>query len=135
MKAGKEEMVGLMAAVEWYIGLDQAELRARAEKVTSYWVALFNRLTGVSATREFPSEAGQALPRVRVRFDEPVQLTGEAARLDLLGGDPPISVAVADESSIYLNPETLKPDEEVIVARRLTEIIRNATPTGALDQK
>ncbi len=127
MKVGKEEMVGLLTAIEWYLGLDQAEVLSRAEQTVAGWVDALGSLPGVTARRVFPSEAGQPLPRAAVQFDQALNLSGTSVASALWAGDPPISVAVADESGIFLNPETLKPGEEIIVAERLTALVAGSS--------
>jgi L-seryl-tRNA(Ser) seleniumtransferase len=135
MKVGKEEMVGLLAAVELYVAMDQAEFRAKAEAVVGGWVDHLGGIPGVVARRDFPSEAGQSLPRAHVAFTTPVGLTGEGVRDALLSGTPSISVAVADGGGIFLNPETLQPGEDRIVSDRLMELIRSATDEVAIEAR
>ena len=115
MKVGKEEMVGLLAAIEWYLRQDHAAYVKRCEQVTAEWVDELNRLRGVRARRDFPSEAGQPLPRALVTFEPSLGLDAEAVRGALLAREPAIDVAVADEHSIYLNPDCLEPGEELVV--------------------
>ncbi len=114
-KVGKEEMIGLLAAVQVYLEHDD-EARARwAEGVVA---ALIDRLDGrgVRARRSFPNEAGQPLPRALVQF------MGEdaGARRDrvvsyLRAGQPSVEVGVADVDGIYINPMTLDVGEEELL--------------------
>lgn len=127
MKVGKEEMVGLLAAIERYLALDHAALAAHRERVVAWWVAELNNLPGIAARRDFPSEAGQPIPRALVTFDASLGLTGESVRRALLAGDPAVDVAVAGEAGIYLNPEPLEAGEEEVVCRRFRSI---ATASG-----
>jgi D-glucosaminate-6-phosphate ammonia-lyase len=127
MKVGKEEMVGLLAAVEYYLALDQSDVQAKAEAIVARWVEKLGEVPGVNARRDFPSEAGQSLPRAYVSFRPPVELTGENVRDALLAGTPAVSVAVADDGGLFLNPETLQPGEDRIVCDRIIEVIRSAT--------
>jgi L-seryl-tRNA(Ser) seleniumtransferase len=124
MKVGKEEMLGLLAAVERYLRLDHAARERHCEQVVAHWNEALNRLPGVSARRDFPNEAGQPLPRTLVTVDT------AAARIDrdtilatLLAGDPIISVAACGADSLYLNPMTLEPGEERIVLERLQQVL------------
>ena len=66
MKVGKEEMLGLLAAVERYVTLDQEELSRRYEAMVRVIIDAVSELPGVVATRDWPSEAGQPIPRARV---------------------------------------------------------------------
>ena len=69
MKVGKEEMVGLLAAVRHYLQIDQEARASQDEEVVLGWCATLNALPGVYAERSFPNEAGQPLPRAKVTFD------------------------------------------------------------------
>ena len=70
MKVGKEELVGMMAAVKWYLGLDHEGLMARYEDQVQTSIAACADLPHTSAQRNFPSEAGQPMPRAEILFDE-----------------------------------------------------------------
>ncbi len=77
MKVGKEEILGLLAAVERYLHLDHEERSQYCEDAVKLWKDAFNRVAGLKASRSYPNEAGQPLPRC--------QLTVDAARL---GSEP-----------------------------------------------
>ncbi len=124
MKVGKEEMVGLLAAVRRYLRLDH-EARARyCEQVVVEWNAALNRLPGVSARRDYPNEAGQPLPRSLVVIDAAVAGVSRDQVVARLAADSPsIAVASAGAEALYLNPMTLEPGEETIVLERLAEAL------------
>lgn len=123
MKVGKEELAGILAAVEWYLGLDHPALLARYEEVVGYFVRELDGLPGVQARRDFPSEAGQPHSRALVTFEPSVLGFGRDEVIRALReGEPSIAVASAPEG-ILLNPQTLNEGEERIVARRLREIL------------
>ena len=124
MKVGKEEMIGLLKAVELYLEIDQEARRSQDEETVMGWCLELNKLDGVTAERSFPNEAGQPLPRARVRID--AALSGKSrdeVMAQLLQGQPSISVAPADEDGIYINPMTLADGEEMVVLTRLLEIL------------
>ncbi len=125
MKVGKEEMVGLLAAVKRYSALDHEERRERDERVVADWCATFNALPGVRAVRSFPNEAGQPLPRCEVRIDSRrVGITRDELIARLWDGSPRISVGASDEaSSILLNPMTLTDEEVRIVTERVMHLL------------
>ena len=116
LKVGKEEMMGLLAAVERYLGLDHAARERYCEETVRMFCAALNPLPGVQAERAFPNEAGQPLPRCRVTID--AAALGKSAD-DLveafLAREPAIAVAPDSETRFYLNPMTLNPGEELIV--------------------
>jgi L-seryl-tRNA(Ser) seleniumtransferase len=124
MKVGKEEMIGLLAAVEWYLAQDQEALSQRYETVVRLFIERFGHLPGMRAERSFPSEAGQPIPRALLRWDAArLGVSAAEAKTQLHLGDPGIEVAFAPPDGIYINPETLEPGEEEIVAERLAAIL------------
>lgn len=124
MKVGKEELGGILAAVEWYLRQDHAALMRRYEDVVQFFVSSFDgKRPGVSARREFPSEAGQPMPRAFIALDKTMLgISPAEVEKALLAGDPAIAVS-ANRQGIYLNPQTLEDDEQRIVARRLAEVL------------
>ena len=124
MKVGKEEMLGLLAAVEWYLQQDHAALIESYEATVQFWVDTFQGWPGVTARRDFPNEAGQPSPWVLIEFDP--TLTGISAaevKQKLWDGEPPIAVSAAGENGIHMNPDLLKPGEAEIIAVRLKQIL------------
>lgn len=120
MKVGKEELAGILAAVERYLKLDHAAREAYCEQTVADWCAAFNALPGLSARRDFPNEARQPLPRCRVTVDAAVVgRTRDQIVQALAEGDPPIMVEATGADGIFLNPMTLEPGEEQIVQARL----------------
>ena len=127
MKVGREEMIGLLTALELYLQQDHAARIARFEAIVQGWVEQFNRLPGASARRDFPNEAGQPVPRLLLELDpERAGLTGTELRQRLWEGDPRIAVAPAGERGVYITPDTLEPGEEELIAERVTAIVQAA---------
>jgi L-seryl-tRNA(Ser) seleniumtransferase len=127
MKVGKEEMVGLLAAVKWYLSLDHAARATRHEQMVAAWCAALNRIPGVCAERSFPNGAGQPVPRARVTVDAGrLGLTGDEIVARLLAGEPSIAVAPDGPAGFYLNPYTLNEGEEQIVLEQLTVLLTDA---------
>lgn len=124
MKVGKEELGGILAAVERYLQLDHAAMMRRYEEIVQYFVSAFDgKRPGISARRDFPSEAGQPMPRALISLDKKVLGFGPSdVAKSLMEGDPAIAVA-AGRNGVYLNPQTLQEGEERIVARRLSEVL------------
>jgi L-seryl-tRNA(Ser) seleniumtransferase len=119
MKVGKEEMIGLLAAVERYVEVDWRERARSYETTVARWVEHLDDVPGLTATRVFPNEAGQPTPRCRVTFAPELSLTGaEAARL-LWERDPGIAVAVDGPDAISFTPELLGEGEEAILLERV----------------
>ena len=119
MKVGKEEMAGLLAAVERYLELDHDELSDRYERMVRTVLDAVAEVPGVEGSRDWPSEAGQPIPRARITLGSGAQ----AVRQALWEGQPRIAVAADGDAALLINPETLNPGEEVIVAERLVEVL------------
>jgi L-seryl-tRNA(Ser) seleniumtransferase len=124
MKVGKEEMVGLLKAVELYIKRDHEARASQDEEVVSGWCGELNRFNGIEAERSFPNEAGQPLPRAKVTID-PAQagMTRDELVQALRNGTPSIEVAASGADTLYINPMTLSEGEDQIVLDRLLEIL------------
>ncbi len=122
MKSGKEEIVGLMTAVRRYLDLDHEALSRRYEKQVRHVVESLAGRPHVTARRDYPSEAGQPMPRAEILLDEPgLGLHRDDLLARLRDGDPAISLAPAGEHGVFVNPQTLEPGEEQVVARRIVE--------------
>jgi L-seryl-tRNA(Ser) seleniumtransferase len=138
MKVGKEEMIGLLAAIEGYLNADHAARDAALEDIVAGWVRAFDGLPGVRARRDFPNEAGQPMPRCLIELDPAAGLDGNAVRRRLWDGDPRIAVQNAgalglhvtadaldpEPRGIYLTADCLAPGEEHVVAERVLEVLR-----------
>jgi uncharacterized pyridoxal phosphate-dependent enzyme len=130
MKVGKEEMIGLLAAVERYVAEDWQDRVRRYEATVERWVEHFGGLPGLSASRVFPNEAGQPTPRCRVAFAAETGLSGADAVKLLWEGDPRIAVAVDGPDAISMTPELLAEGDESILLDRIGAFA--LAPAGAL---
>ncbi len=126
MKVGKEELVGLLAAVEWYLGQDHKQLQQSYEDQVTYYTKVFKDIQGVTVHRSFPSEAGQPMPRTEIQFDaEQLGITRDEILEQLRTGAPAIDIAGAGANGVLINGQTLMPGEIEIIAQRLKEIFSN----------
>ena len=124
MKVGKEELVGLLAAVEWYLNQDHREVQQSYEDQVTYYTEVFKDIQGVTVHRSFPSEAGQPMPRTEIQFDpEQLGITRDEILQQLQTGNPIIDIAGAGENGVLINGQTLMPEEVEIIAHRLKEIL------------
>lgn len=120
-KVGKEEMIGLLTAIDCYLNEDEDARLAGFEAIVAEWVRVFSKLSpALTVTRDFPNEAGQPVPRVRI--DVNPDLTGLSAfalQQRLMEHTPPVAVAAEYDRYLYLTPDTLEPGEEAIVANAI----------------
>jgi L-seryl-tRNA(Ser) seleniumtransferase len=111
MKVGKEELLGILAAVEWSLAQDEPALIAAYEEMVRYWIAGLQGIAGVTATRGYPNEAGQPFGRAIVRIGPASGRTRDQVAAALLADDPAVAVGVIDADCIALNPQTVEPGE------------------------
>lgn len=123
MKVGKEELLGVLAAVEWSLAQDEPALLARYEAIVDGWLRELGRLPGVRVERGFPSEAGQPHSRAILYLEPGAAMDRDALVAALRRHDPPVAVGTAREDAIALNPQTLEPGEEAVVTSALCALL------------
>lgn len=127
MKTGREEIAGLVKAVELYMARDEAAVIGELEACVTDWSKRLEGLPGVSSGRLVPSLDGQPVPRLRIELGEASGLSAAEFAAGMSSGDRPIRVGAIDASSVYLNPETLNAEERKYVIDRAVETITGAT--------
>ena len=125
MKIGKEQIVGLLVALEDYAqrdhDRDQTIWRNRLD-VIEHSLA---DIPGVSLKRELSNE-GRA-PYLMLGFDGPLaSLTTKEVSEQLLEGNPRVFMAPYRGNVLLIGPEGLRDDQPKVVARKLLEIIGKA---------
>src|SRR5438093_2248283 len=126
MKVNKEEMIGLLVALELYLAKDHAaeqrEFDARAEVIRSG----VSTLPGVKAERFVPDVANH-VPHVRISWDATAKgLTATEAVNRLRAGEPSIG-ARSEGDALVIGVWMMRPGEEKIVAQRLREVLQKRT--------
>src|SRR5262249_48793703 len=119
--------IGLLAAVEWYLDQDEAEMVARYEETVHMWIEGLAGAAGVSPSRGYPNEAGQPFGRALIAVRPPCRWSRDEIVQQLWDGDPRVAVGVAGDDAIALNPQTLGPGEDEVVLARLRALV---CPTG-----
>lgn len=122
MKVGKEELCGLLAAVERYLKVDHAaELRELEARVASIRTSL-KGVAGIETDRHIPVIANE-VPHVTVQWDEATRgLTAQQVTEKLQAGDPPIHVQRPGKGQLLISVWMMRGDEPKVVGRRLREI-------------
>ncbi len=127
MKVGKEDLIGLIAAVEWYLARDLEAEAASFEAIVAHLVAWGRGRADVIVTRESIGEAGQPTPRAWIRLRDGDTAERDALLATLRGSPPRIDLLADDTGSgFYVAPETLVPGEELTITRRLEEVLAAA---------
>jgi L-seryl-tRNA(Ser) seleniumtransferase len=132
MKVGKEELAGILAAVEWSLAQDEPALLARYEATVQRWMDGLADMPGVTAERVYPSEAGQPHGRAVVHVGPPCPLDRDQVVAALWEGNPRIAVAThrLSDDAIALNPQTLEPGEDEVVLAALRKTLTAETSAG-----
>jgi L-seryl-tRNA(Ser) seleniumtransferase len=123
MKVGKEEMCGLLAAVERYLKVDhEAEWRTLEERVTAIRAAL-KGIRGVQTDRHVPVIANE-VPHVLVRWDESARgISAQQVTEKLLAGDPPIHIQRPGKGELLISVWMMRGDEHKIAGARLRKVL------------
>jgi L-seryl-tRNA(Ser) seleniumtransferase len=122
MKVNKEEMLGMMVAVERFLAKDHAgeerELARRAEVIRASAAAV----PGVSA-EIFVPEIANHVPHIRISWDGARKtLTPAAAVTAMRDGEPSIAIR-SEGTTLVIGVWMMRPGEEKIVARRLRQVL------------
>lgn len=125
LKVGKEELAGMLAAVQYTLDQDEAAILEGYESIVQNWIGGLAGTAGVATERGFPSEAGQPHARAIVRLDAGFRKSRDQVVDELRNGDVWIEVGVLsdDPNAIALNPQTLTREEADIVAARLRQVL------------
>jgi L-seryl-tRNA(Ser) seleniumtransferase len=125
MKVGKEEIMGLLAAVEQWVARDhEAEWREWERRLRVIADAA-TRFDSVTTSIRVPGRSNVA-PHMSILWDAGrVGVSPAEVRRRLSTGEPRIEVS-GGEDSISINPYMMEEGEEAVVARRLAETLAAA---------
>jgi L-seryl-tRNA(Ser) seleniumtransferase len=120
MKVNKEEMLGIMVALESFLGRDHDKEWAEWERRANLIIASVTSVPGVKAEMYLP-EVFNRWPHIRVTWDEAQSGIKRADIVHKLrAGEPSIFILNTD-NGLDLGVITLKPGEDRVVARRLKQ--------------
>ena len=126
MKVGKEELVGLLAAVERYLKVDYDHELTVLEDRAAEMLAALSKIRGLKAERFMPVIANQ-VPQVRLTWTEDAfGFKAPAVAQQLLDGDPSIAVMQPGDQEVRISMWMLRPGEHRAVLRRMQEIFARA---------
>lgn len=122
-KAGKENIIGFLAALEEYLDEDEGAEMARMKAVCSSWSSGLGGIAGIEVAPFVPTQPGMhptCLPKVLITAsDGGLDADGIAARL---GKGRPSVVVDVWKDGIVLNPQTIREGEAEEVIRALRAI-------------
>jgi L-seryl-tRNA(Ser) seleniumtransferase len=129
MKAGKEEIMGLLAAVEQWVRRDHAAEWQEWERRLQVITDAVTRFPTVTTAIRQPGRSNVA-PGLRVTWDaETLGITGLEVKRQLSAGQPRIEVFASSEG-FGINPYMMEDGEDAIVARRCAEILGAGNPAS-----
>ncbi len=122
MKVGKEEICGLVRAVELFFEMDEAAQVAEWERRCRVVAEAVEGLAGIEArfTRAYENKFPPASPLVHLHFGD-AQVADAVARA-LEEGEPSILVSGSD-TALSIGPQTLLDGQAEIIADRLQHIL------------
>lgn len=125
MKVNKEEILGMLAALEAFLARDaeaEWDMWEKQIKLISDHAA---SVPGVTTEIHIP-EIANHVPSLRIKWDEKkVKITAGEARQILRDGHPSIET-MGDKDTIAITTWQMVPGEERIVAKRVKEILQGA---------
>jgi len=130
MKVNKEEIVGMLAALELYLKKDHAreqqDFERRAETIRSSAAAV----PGVKA-EVFTPEVANHVPHVRITWDAGGKTpTPSAVVAAMRDGEP--SIAIRSEGpALVIGVWMMRPGEDKIVAKRLRQVLEKGEAQGS----
>jgi len=150
MKVGKEEVIGLLTAIEAWLNTDSKKLEAEWNERVERIAKLVDTVPGVKTDIYIPDD-GNRYPTLRVSWDQAAwgftitdcvkKLRASDPVIEVLGIDNPSLVSAVHEgvekpkpnpkelkeqNHIELVSMTIQPGEEMIVGQRLREILNDA---------
>jgi len=136
MKVAKEQIVGMVAAVDWFLsqtdeGMDK-EFRRRATRISDH----LKDLPSLTSEISVPPVANH-IPHLSIRYSQDrIKIKPREVMMELRRGTPSIELnpstgsargasagITTDENTIVVGVWMLQPGEEMIVARRLREVL------------
>jgi L-seryl-tRNA(Ser) seleniumtransferase len=122
LKVNKEEMIGMLAALERYLALDHEAERREVDKRAETIRRVAAAIPGVTADVFVPAIANH-VPHVRISWDPAARrMTAAQAVTALRDGEPSIG-ARADGNALVIGVWMMRPGEDKTVARRLREVL------------
>ncbi len=124
MKVAKEEIVGMVAAVERFLKVDHAVEARELDRRVSEMINALSKVSGVKTSKHVPVIANE-LPHFQLEWDEKdSKMTTKQLVEKLQSGEPAIHVLPQGPGKIVVSVWMMTGQQHRVVAKRLGEIFR-----------
>ena len=124
-KVGKEEIVGMVKALELYLAEDHDALNREWQRRLEYISATITKIPGVSTEYSVPDVANH-VPHMQINWD-PKRISASPNDISaaLRQSNPSIVIGASEHGAgLEMNSFMLQPGEEKIIAEKLTQILK-----------
>ena len=123
-KVGKEEILGMIKALELYLNEDHDALAKEWQQRLDTVARQVTKIPGVS-TSFFTPDIANHVPHMQITWDAKIALTVPQASQILRSGQPSIAIGGGEgRPGLAMNSFMLQPGEEQIIAERLIKVFR-----------
>ena len=131
-KVGKEEIVGMIKALEVYLAEDHDGLNREWQRRLEYISGAIIKVPGVSTQFMVPDIANH-VPHMNIQWDSKhIAATPAQISAALRQGKPSIVLEPAEAGEgLSMNSFMLQPGEEIVVAARLAQVLRAHSASAA----
>ena len=125
MKVNKEELLGMLAAVEVFMKKDhEAEWKDWEKRIKV--VADSVTVSSAVKTEQYVPEVANHVPHLKITWDQSkIKISYNEVAKRLRAGEPSIEVTPGSSDSLNIGVWMLQPGEERIVAKRIREILKS----------
>ncbi len=126
-KVGKEEMMGMLAAVEAWVSRDhQAEWKTWLSYLDNISKQV-SKINGIQTTVEEPTELSNRSPRLKISWDPDVlNITGDEVAENFARTKPRIAIGSSNgpgATSIHITTGQMQPGNDKVVAERIYNLL------------
>ena len=123
-KIGKEEIVGMVKALELYLEDDHDALAREWQERLAGISRELTRIPGVS-TSFFVPDIANHVPHMQITWDSRIPLTPQQVSRALRNSKPAIAISIGQAGfGLAMNSFMLQPGEDKIVAEQLSRVLR-----------
>lgn len=120
LKTGREEIIGLLSAVEQYMAHNEDERKEYCENEVTKLIEYGTTSLLYHITRAFPNEAGQPIPRAEITLKK--NLLSSQEIVDYLLSSEVSIYTVLERGKLFINPTCLEEGEMDIIIQQLQKI-------------